>query len=77
MIGFDALADEVPGVVEADMSATGISDVEHDSRRVGAGTLFACIPGAVVDGHDFAADAVGAGASRPSEKSTRDLPGAG
>lgn len=62
MIGFDALADEVPGVVEADMSATGISDVEHDSRRVGAGTLFACIPGAVVDGHDFAADAVGAGA---------------
>lgn len=39
-----------------------VTDVEHDSRRVVPGTLFACIPGAVADGHDFAAAAVAAGA---------------
>ena len=44
-------------------AATGIVDVEHDSRRVGPGALFACIPGAVSDGHRFAADAVAAGAT--------------
>ncbi len=40
----------------------GVGNVEHDSRRVGPGTLFACIPGAACDGHGFAADAVAAGA---------------
>ena len=39
-----------------------ISDVEHDSRRVAPGALFACISGASADGHRFAADAVAAGA---------------
>ena len=46
----------------ADAAAIRVVDVEHDSRRVGPGTLFACIPGAVSDGHCFAADAVAAGA---------------
>jgi UDP-N-acetylmuramoyl-L-alanyl-D-glutamate--2,6-diaminopimelate ligase len=36
--------------------------VVHDSRAVEAGTLFCCVPGEHVDGHDFAAAAVGAGA---------------
>ena len=36
--------------------------MEHDSRRVAAGALFACIPGASADGHRYAADAVAAGA---------------
>ncbi len=36
--------------------------VTHDSRRVGRGTLFCCVVGANVDGHDFAPDAVAAGA---------------
>ena len=39
-----------------------VSDVEHDSRRVTPGALFACIPGAARDGHDFAREAVAAGA---------------
>jgi UDP-N-acetylmuramoyl-L-alanyl-D-glutamate--2,6-diaminopimelate ligase len=34
----------------------------HDSRRVPPGALFCCVPGANVDGHDLAADAVRAGA---------------
>jgi UDP-N-acetylmuramoyl-L-alanyl-D-glutamate--2,6-diaminopimelate ligase len=36
--------------------------IEHDSRRVSPGALFCCIPGAHVDGHDFAAMAVSKGA---------------
>jgi len=40
-----------------------VSDVYHDSRQVGPGALFAAIPGARVDGHDFAAAAVEAGAA--------------
>ena len=44
-------------------AATRVVDAEHDSRRVGPGALFACIPGAVSDGHRFAADAVAAGAT--------------
>ncbi|WP_370326254.1 UDP-N-acetylmuramoyl-L-alanyl-D-glutamate--2,6-diaminopimelate ligase [Euzebya sp.] len=38
-----------------------ITDVTHDSRQAGPGVLFAARPGAVSDGHDFAAAAVAAG----------------
>ncbi len=46
---------------------TGDPDVEvdaitHDSRSVTPGACFACIPGAVTDGHEHAAAAVAAGA---------------
>jgi UDP-N-acetylmuramoyl-L-alanyl-D-glutamate--2,6-diaminopimelate ligase len=40
-----------------------VQTVEHDSRAVTPGALFCCIPGEHVDGHDFAAAAVAAGAS--------------
>ncbi len=40
-----------------------IGAVEHDSRAVGPGSLFCCLPGAAHDGHAFAADAAAAGAS--------------
>ncbi len=39
-----------------------VTDVTHDSRTVHPGALFCCAPGTVVDGHDFAAAAVGSGA---------------
>ena len=39
-----------------------ILDLAYDTRRVGDGTLFFCVPGERVDGHDLAADAVDAGA---------------
>ncbi|MFZ9730215.1 MAG: Mur ligase domain-containing protein, partial [Ilumatobacteraceae bacterium] len=34
-----------------------VSDVTHDSRNVGRGTLFCCVRGERHDGHDFAASA--------------------
>jgi UDP-N-acetylmuramoyl-L-alanyl-D-glutamate--2,6-diaminopimelate ligase len=39
-----------------------ILDLAYDPRAVGPGTLFFCIPGARVDGHDLAAGAVATGA---------------
>jgi UDP-N-acetylmuramoyl-L-alanyl-D-glutamate--2,6-diaminopimelate ligase len=39
-----------------------ISDLAYDSRKAGPGTLFFCVPGEKVDGHEFAAAAVEAGA---------------
>ncbi len=39
-----------------------VRDVVYDSRRVRPGSLFVAIPGFHVDGHDFAAAAVAAGA---------------
>ena len=43
--------------------ATEITDLGYDSRRAGPGTLFFCVPGEKVDGHDFAAQVVEAGAA--------------
>jgi len=43
--------------------STQISTVTHDSRAVDSGSLFACLRGERVDGHDFAAAAVEAGAA--------------
>lgn len=57
------LAALVAGAVitgNADMEITGI---EHDSRKCEAGTLFVCIPGVHVDGHDFIEKAVAKGAT--------------
>ena len=39
-----------------------VADIIYDSRKVVPDSMFICIPGAIVDGHTFAADAVGAGA---------------
>jgi len=43
-------------------TVTDVASVTRDSRAVERGSLFCCIPGARVDGHDFAAEAVAAGA---------------
>jgi len=39
-----------------------VESLAYDSRKVGPGTLFFCVPGEKVDGHEFGAAAVGAGA---------------
>jgi UDP-N-acetylmuramoyl-L-alanyl-D-glutamate--2,6-diaminopimelate ligase len=39
-----------------------VSTVAHDSRLVAPGALYCCVRGERADGHDFAADAVAAGA---------------
>lgn len=43
--------------------AVEITDLAYDADRVVPGTLFFCVPGARVDGHDFAARVVVAGAA--------------
>jgi UDP-N-acetylmuramoyl-L-alanyl-D-glutamate--2,6-diaminopimelate ligase len=40
-----------------------IADLAYDSRKLRPGTLFFCVPGEKVDGHEFAAAAVDAGAA--------------
>jgi UDP-N-acetylmuramoyl-L-alanyl-D-glutamate--2,6-diaminopimelate ligase len=44
-------------------AAAEIRELAYDARDVPADSLFFCIPGAAADGHDFAADAVAAGAA--------------
>ena len=39
-----------------------VDDLAYDTRAVRTGSLFFCVPGARVDGHDFAPDAVARGA---------------
>ena len=59
------LADMFGGAV-AEVHGNGttqISAITHDSRAVGSGSLFACLRGERVDGHDFAAAAMLAGAA--------------
>src|ERR671914_584344 len=41
---------------------TDVTDLAYDTRAVGPGALFFCVPGARADGHDFAAEAVERGA---------------
>ncbi len=67
LVGFDG-----EGVLEAragigassplELDRTEITSVVHDSRAVAPGALFCCIPGSMTDGHDYAREAVDAGA---------------
>src|SRR5204863_3248676 len=62
-VRLDELVRHVPVTqVVGDLSVQ-VMDVVHDSRAVMPGALFCCIPGALADGHDFAASAVDAGAT--------------
>ncbi len=45
-----------------DLARTTVESITHDSRQVASGSLFACVPGAKVDGHRFAQQAVDDGA---------------
>lgn len=47
---------------QGDPAGVDVDDVVFDSRRVGPGALFCCVPGAITDGHDHAPAAVRAGA---------------
>ncbi|MEU8297272.1 UDP-N-acetylmuramoyl-tripeptide--D-alanyl-D-alanine ligase [Micromonospora sp. NPDC048909] len=60
-------------LVDADPDARVTGPVEFDSRKVSAGTLFVAFPGEKVDGHDYAAAAVEAGAV--AVLGTREVPG--
>jgi UDP-N-acetylmuramoyl-L-alanyl-D-glutamate--2,6-diaminopimelate ligase len=45
-----------------DAGAAEVTDIVEDSRAVGPGALYCCVPGRHVDGHRFAGEAVAAGA---------------
>ena len=48
--------------MRGDPASTEVAAVTHDSRALVPGALFCCVPGVHVDGHEFAAEAVEAGA---------------
>jgi UDP-N-acetylmuramoyl-L-alanyl-D-glutamate--2,6-diaminopimelate ligase len=50
-------------VASADLASTEVTGVTLDSRDVEPGSLFVAIPGQHLDGHDFAAAAIEAGAT--------------
>ena len=57
------LAAKIPSAQIIGAAGTEITSIEHDSRKVSAGTLFVCIKGAHVDGHDFIDQAIRQGAT--------------
>jgi len=61
-VRLDALAAVAGGARIAGDGSVEVVDLVYDSRKIGPGTLFFCVPGEKVDGHDFAAGAVDAGA---------------
>ena len=51
-----------PGLTGPDVTDPEISDVVIASGQVSPGALFACVPGSLADGHDFAGEALQRGA---------------
>ena len=58
----DRLIAALEPIEVANASSVEIADLAYDSRTVAPGALFFCVPGATVDGHDRAREAVAAGA---------------
>lgn len=61
-ISLKALADRLPGLVEADDAHIDVTDVTHNSLAVRPGVIFVAIEGSTHDGHGFVPSAVDAGA---------------
>lgn len=71
----DLLTDSGLGLSVAPSDASiAITGVEFDSRRVTRGSLFCCLLGDGHDGHDFAAEAIAAGAAALLCECVLDLP---
>lgn len=52
-----------PGATVVGDRSVGVERITLDSRKVTGGVAFACVRGAQLDGHDFASDALAAGAA--------------
>jgi UDP-N-acetylmuramoyl-L-alanyl-D-glutamate--2,6-diaminopimelate ligase len=59
----EELVAEVPGARVVGDASVEIADLAYDSRKVEPGTLFFCVVGEKVDGHEFGARAVEEGAA--------------
>lgn len=68
-----AVADALPQA-RRDGGDADVVDATHDSRQVVPGSLFCCVPGSRVDGHDHAPRAIEAGASGLLVERWLDLP---
>ncbi|HEV7399719.1 MAG TPA: UDP-N-acetylmuramoyl-L-alanyl-D-glutamate--2,6-diaminopimelate ligase [Solirubrobacterales bacterium] len=73
-VRLDALVAGASGARIVGDSAVEVGSLASDSRKVGPGTLFFCVPGEKVDGHEFAAGAVEAGALALVVERELDLP---
>src|SRR5436305_5884884 len=67
------LAAAIHGGKEADGAQVEIEELAYDSRTVRRGTLFFCVPGFQSDGHDFAGQALAAGAAALAVERRLDL----
>jgi UDP-N-acetylmuramoyl-L-alanyl-D-glutamate--2,6-diaminopimelate ligase len=63
MMDLERLAAAVGAVDVVGRAPVELSDLAYDARAVTPGAAFFCVRGAQVDGHDFAGDAVAAGAA--------------
>src|SRR5215472_8337202 len=62
MIDLERLAAALGAVEVVGRAPAEVLDLAYDARHVTPGALFFCVPGARVDGHDFAAEAIARGA---------------
>src|SRR3954468_7285251 len=62
MMDLERLAAAVGAVELVNAGPAAVTDLAYDARAAAPGSLFFCVPGSHVDGHDFAADAVASGA---------------
>jgi UDP-N-acetylmuramoyl-L-alanyl-D-glutamate--2,6-diaminopimelate ligase len=68
-----ALAASVGAKLIGDGSVA-LAAITHDSRRVSVGSIFCCVVGRMLDGHDFAGAALDAGAAALLVDQALDLP---
>jgi len=72
-VPLSAAAAAVPGSQTRGEASAPVDEVAFDSRQVVPGALFFCVRGATADGHDFAEEAVRAGASALAVERWLDL----
>lgn len=70
----DRLIAAIGPIEVANAAPLEIADLGYDTRATGPGSLFFCVPGAQVDGHDLAAEAVARGAAALVVERLLDLP---
>jgi UDP-N-acetylmuramoyl-L-alanyl-D-glutamate--2,6-diaminopimelate ligase len=70
------LAAALPDAEVSGDTAVSVSGLTYRSAEARPGSLFFCVPGTKLDGHDFAAEAVGAGAVAVVAERPLELPAA-
>ena len=68
------LLERLPHRILSGNADAEVSDVIYDSRKVKPGTVFVCIPGTAVDGHQFMETAADAGAAAVVVQSDHEVP---